>query len=244
MLSRRKNLSRLDINTNRDVEAAPLSPSRTPGPARLGLKLIFVLLLGLICASLLRGTSVTPTTCKSDDPGSYIPDNVPRYHGPSGAVLSQLTVTSNSAALATTVRAEYGLPDAAVEFPERFTLIINSYKRHELLKGAIAHYSECSRIDAIRVVRLAAACRVCKCLYRHRRKCIALITPKARSWHACALRPFKQHCTAVPHAPPRQPRPVPRRYGQRMVCHPLVLLLLPSTQNARRCATTSCPTPA
>jgi hypothetical protein len=87
MLSRRKNISRLDINAIWDVEAAPPSPSRAPGSARLGLKLIFILLLAVICASLFRGTSVTPTICNSDDPGSYIPDNVPRYHGPSGAVL-------------------------------------------------------------------------------------------------------------------------------------------------------------
>ncbi|KAG2445923.1 hypothetical protein HXX76_000526 [Chlamydomonas incerta] len=47
---------------------------------------------------------------------------LPRYHGPS------------------------------VEFPDRFTLVINSYKRPELLQRAVQHYSHCKSIDAVRVI--------------------------------------------------------------------------------------------
>lgn len=90
MLSRRKNLSRLDIHSSRDAEAAAPSPSRTPGPAKLGLRLILLLLVALAGAALFHGPSAKHTTCTSDDPGSYVPENVPRYHGPSGAAYLRL----------------------------------------------------------------------------------------------------------------------------------------------------------
>lgn len=39
-----------------------------------------------------------------------------------------------------------------VELPDRFTLVINSYKRHALLQRAIAHFAKCRKLDVIRVV--------------------------------------------------------------------------------------------
>ncbi len=36
---------------------------------------------------------------------------------------------------------------------DRFTLTLNSYKRHDLLQRSIVHYAACPTIDAIRVVR-------------------------------------------------------------------------------------------
>lgn len=50
------------------------------------------------------------------------PIDMPRYHGPSE------------------------------EFPDRFTLVLNSYKRPKLLQQAVARYSLCKAVDAIRVV--------------------------------------------------------------------------------------------
>lgn len=40
----------------------------------------------------------------------------------------------------------------AVEFPDRFTLVLNSYRRPELLQRSVAHYAQCRTIDAIRVI--------------------------------------------------------------------------------------------
>ncbi|EFJ50698.1 acetylglucosaminyltransferase [Volvox carteri f. nagariensis] len=42
------------------------------------------------------------------------------------------------------------------EFPDRYTLILNSYKRPQLLQRAVAHYAQCRAIDAIRVSPRAA----------------------------------------------------------------------------------------
>ncbi|GLC54899.1 hypothetical protein PLESTB_000917800 [Pleodorina starrii] len=38
------------------------------------------------------------------------------------------------------------------EFPDRFTLILNSYKRPALLQRAVEHYAHCKAVDAIRVI--------------------------------------------------------------------------------------------
>ncbi|KAG2500794.1 hypothetical protein HYH03_001556 [Edaphochlamys debaryana] len=50
------------------------------------------------------------------------PKELPRYHGPS------------------------------VEFPDRFTLVLNSYKRPTLLQRSLAHYAQCKSVDALRVI--------------------------------------------------------------------------------------------
>jgi hypothetical protein len=51
-----------------------------------------------------------------------------------------------------------------VEFPARYTLVLNSYQRHELLQRAIGHYAQCAQVDAIRVVRLQPVCQPPICL--------------------------------------------------------------------------------
>lgn len=43
-------------------------------------------------------------------------------------------------------------PNPAVEFTDRYTLALNSYKRHSFLRRSIVHYSQCAAIDAIRVI--------------------------------------------------------------------------------------------
>lgn len=35
---------------------------------------------------------------------------------------------------------------------EKYTLLLNSFKRHHLLKASIAHYAQCPGLDAIHVV--------------------------------------------------------------------------------------------
>ncbi len=38
------------------------------------------------------------------------------------------------------------------EAPDSYTLLLNSFRRHDLLKASIAHYASCPGLDAIRVV--------------------------------------------------------------------------------------------
>lgn len=42
----------------------------------------------------------------------------------------------------------------AVERTDRFTLVLNSYHRRDLLQKSVQHYSQCPQIDAIRVTVL------------------------------------------------------------------------------------------
>jgi hypothetical protein len=79
--------------------------------------------------------------CPEEAKPRTVADELPRYHGPAGL----------GGALPLAVDTLL-IPPAAVEFPTRYTLVLNSYKRHKLLQRSIAHYSSCTGIDAIRVV--------------------------------------------------------------------------------------------
>jgi hypothetical protein len=36
-------------------------------------------------------------------------------------------------------------------FFDRYTIVVNTFKRHDLLKQSLQHYRHCGRLDAIRV---------------------------------------------------------------------------------------------
>ncbi|GIL47693.1 hypothetical protein Vafri_4457 [Volvox africanus] len=94
-------------------------------PHLIALLTVGVLLAGLICLPIiLRSWSIVPQHCMMM-PVYHWPNEPiapPRYHGP------------------------------PAEFTDRYTLILNSYKRPQLLQRAVAHYSQCKAIDAVRVV--------------------------------------------------------------------------------------------
>ncbi|GFR46368.1 hypothetical protein Agub_g7948, partial [Astrephomene gubernaculifera] len=86
--------------------------------------LLALLLLGATLTPLmLYEWSPVPSHCPVPEPVRPVEAKlVPTYHGP------------------------------AVEFPDRFTLVLNSFRRPQLLQRAVAHYAQCRSVDAVRVI--------------------------------------------------------------------------------------------
>ncbi|OEL17926.1 Glycosyltransferase family 64 protein C4 [Dichanthelium oligosanthes] len=66
--------------------------------------------------------------------------------------LLALAAAATTLALALTLHRHGPDPDAAVGSPSGFAVVINTWRRHALLRRSVAHYAACAGVDAVHVV--------------------------------------------------------------------------------------------